>query len=251
MSPTDRASLAIVAAALLSMAVFAVLSHGRPGDVEVAGRRTTAILGRWVRDWFMWTIAPVQALLLALRVHPVWLNVAGALSGLAAGVAYARGELALGGWLVVAGGMCDVLDGRIARARNLVSKQGAFLDSTLDRFAETFAYIGLALYFAGSPWTSLATVAALGGSLLVSYTRARGEAHGVDYSGGVMARAERLVLLIVASLLDGAVSTAAGWNPGTLLAVALALIGAGSLGTAVWRTAVVARVLGRSRPPGA
>jgi phosphatidylglycerophosphate synthase len=251
MSPADRTSLVIVAAALLSMVVFAVHSRGRPVDAEVARRHTTAILGRWVRDWFMWAIAPLQALLLAFRVHPVWLNVAGALSGLAAGVAYARGELALGGWLVVAGGMCDVLDGRIARARDMVSKQGAFLDSTLDRFAETFAYMGLALYFAGSPWTSLATLAALGGSLLVSYTRARGEAHGVDYSGGAMARAERLVLLIAASLLDGAVGTAAGWIPGTLLAGALALIGAGSLGTAIWRTVVVARALGPNRPPGA
>jgi phosphatidylglycerophosphate synthase len=232
---------AIVASAA-SMAAFAVVSRRRPPDPEVLGRPKTLLLGFWVRDWLMWVLSPVEWALVKTRVPPLALNLVGVVCGLAAGIAYARGALSAAGWLVVAGGLTDVLDGRIARARDLVTPRGAFLDSTLDRFAETFAYTGLAFYFRGAPWAACATLGALAGSLLVSYARARGEADGASCRGGVMQRAERLVLLALASLLDR-VAVRAGWAPGALLALALALIAAGSIGTAVYRTAAIAGAL--------
>ncbi len=85
---------------------------------------------------------------------------------------------------------------------------------------------------------------ALGASLLVSYTRARGEALGVLCRGGVMQRAERLVLLALAALADAPVTAWLGWAPGMLLAWAVAVIAAGALGTAIYRTASISRQLG-------
>jgi CDP-diacylglycerol--glycerol-3-phosphate 3-phosphatidyltransferase len=243
-------AMGVLAAALLvaTMPIYAAVARGRPGDPEVARRTRTVLLGYWVRDWLMWVIGPLERLFLTLRVSPTAFNWAGVGFGLAAGVAYTQGAFAAAGWLVLLGGAADIFDGRIARARNLVSKAGAFLDSTLDRFAETFAYAGLAVWARTSTWGVLAAVLALGGSLLVSYARARGEGLGVSYQGGLMQRAERLVLLALASLLDPVVTPLAGWPSGRLLLGVLGVIGVASLGTAFHRTVAIARALEREEP---
>lgn len=249
MNRSGTFGLLAAALLLLTMPVYAIVARARPDDPEVARRPRTVLLGYWVRDWLLWVITPLEWLFLALGIPPTAFNWAGVAFGLAAGVAYARGAFAAAGWLVLLGGAADIFDGRIARARGLVSKAGAFLDSTLDRFAETFAYAGLAVWARSSAWGVLAAVLALGGSLLVSYARARGEGLGVRYQGGLMQRAERLVLLALASLLDPAVTPLAGWPPGRLLLGVLAFIGVASLGTALHRTLAIARALEGEEPP--
>ena len=244
MTRTDTVALALVAFALLTMPVFAALrARGRPVDADVARRPATILLGFWIRDWVMWVIGPIERALVRTGVSPDFFNLLGAVFGLAAGAAFARGALPLAGWLVLLGGCADIFDGRIARARGIASPYGAFLDSTLDRFAETFAFMGLAWYVSPSPLAVLAAALALGGSMLVSYTRARGESLGVVCRGGIMQRAERLVLLALAALLDPPVTTALGWRPSALLLTAVTVIGAGSFATAVYRTGAIARAL--------
>jgi phosphatidylglycerophosphate synthase len=240
---SQTVALSLVGLLLLTLPVYAVVSRGRPIDPEVARRPKTILLGHWVRDWIMWVIGPMERGFVRAGLSPDVFNVLGALLGLGAGVAFAAGDFALAGWLILLGGAADIFDGRIARARGLANKYGEFLDSTLDRFAETFTYTGLALRLAHTPWMALATVLALGGSMLVSYTRAKGEALGVSCKGGIMQRAERLVLLALAALLDATVCSRAGWQPGTLLGLAVAAIGIGSVGTALYRTWYIARRL--------
>jgi CDP-diacylglycerol--glycerol-3-phosphate 3-phosphatidyltransferase len=240
---TEIVSLSLVGLLLLTLPVFAFVSRGRPIDPEVARRPKTILLGHFVRDWIMWVIGPMERGFVRAGLSPDVFNVLGALFGLAAGVAFAYGEFGVAGWLVLLGGAADIFDGRIARARGMANKYGEFLDSTLDRFAETFAFTGLALRLAHTPWMVLATVLALGGSMLVSYTRAKGEALGVSCKGGVMQRAERLVLLALAALLDGTITARAGWIPGTLLGGTVAVIGVGSLGTGLYRTWWIAKRL--------
>lgn len=242
---TQTISLSLVGLLLLTMPVYAVVSRGKPIDPEVARRPKTILLGHWVRDWLMWVIGPMERGFVRAGLSPDFFNFLGAALGLGAGVAFARGDFALAGWLVLLGGAADIFDGRIARARGLANKYGEFLDSTLDRFAETFAYTGLAVRLAHTPWMALATALALGGSMLVSYTRAKGEALGVSCKGGIMQRAERLVLLALAALLDASVAARAGWRAGTLLGLAVAVIAVGSLGTGVYRTLYIARALKR------
>ena len=151
----------------------------------------------------------------------------------------------MAGWFILLGGLADIMDGRVARARGLASPYGEFLDSMLDRFAEVFAFVGLACYVSALFLGSLAVTLAAGGSLLVSYARAKGDAVGVACRGGVMQRAERLVLLALASILDRSVTAAAGWPPGTLIVYAVWIIGIGALGTALYRTVFIARTLRR------
>jgi CDP-diacylglycerol--glycerol-3-phosphate 3-phosphatidyltransferase len=145
---------------------------------------------------------------------------------------------------VLLGGVADVLDGRIARARGMASERGAFLDSTLDRFAEVGAFVGLAVLFRASAVHVALVATALGGSLLVSYARARGESVGVVCKVGVMQRAERLLLIGFGGLLDPAVCAWTGWSPGALLMGLIALVAVGTVSTAVYRTIWIARRLG-------
>jgi phosphatidylglycerophosphate synthase len=243
MTAAEAAALAAAGVLVATMPVYAVVARGRAVDPDVARRPRTVLLGLWIRDWLMWVIGPIERACVAARVPPVAFNWAGVAFGALAGVAYAGGALGTGGWMVLLGGAADVLDGRIARARGMVSDAGAFLDSTLDRFAETFAFVGIALWFAPARGGVLAAVLALGGSLLVSYARARGEGLGVLFKGGLMQRAERLVLLALASLLDAPVGAALGVPHGALLFAALLLIAVLSLGTALYRTVAIARAL--------
>jgi archaetidylinositol phosphate synthase len=119
------------------------------------------------------------------------------LSGFAYSYSGYEGQLS-GGLLILAAGWFDIVDGAVARVTGKVSRRGAFLDSTLDRFAEVAIFLGI---MAGGLAPPLLVVAALSLSLLVSYTRAKGDALGVKLSGvGVGERSERLLILAVASI---------------------------------------------------
>ena len=105
--------------------------------------------------------------------------------------------------------LCDVFDGRVARVSGLASKFGSFFDSTLDRISEIAMYIGLmTLYNAYQLefidiWMIYIIALALGGSLMVSYTRAKAESLGFDCYVGLMQRGERILLLGFGSLFFG------------------------------------------------
>jgi phosphatidylglycerophosphate synthase len=238
--------LLVLVALLASMPVFAVRSRGRPPDPDVARRPVTPLIGLWVRDWMVWVVSPVERLIVRSGLSPDALNYFGAAAGIGAGAAFAGNAPGLAAWLLALGGISDILDGRVARARGIASRHGAFLDSTLDRFAEAGTFAGLAWRFSGSAWMSVATVLAISGSLLVSYARARGEALGAGFSGGLMQRAERIVLLVFGALLDPGVTARMGWPPGAVLAGIVVVIALGTLGTALHRTAVIARTLARN-----
>ena len=236
--------LGVLATAVLSMPVYVLTGASKRPDALTSGAQGTFVLGSFVRSWFYWTVSPVVRASLAVGLGPTFYNLLGVAFGIGAGVAFASGNVTLGGWGVLLGGMADVLDGRIARAGGLADARGVFLDSTLDRFAEIGAFVGLAVLFRSSSFTLAVVVIAMGGSLLVSYARARGESQGVVCKFGVMQRAERLLLLGLGGLLDPTVSRLWGADPvGTLLVPVLGLVAVGTVGTAIFRTVWIARAL--------
>jgi CDP-diacylglycerol--glycerol-3-phosphate 3-phosphatidyltransferase len=245
-----RASLVLLAsvfaAALVSLLVFAARRGAVPdADAQRKGSRFLLGAGDLLLHWFLWAIGPVERGLLRAGATPDHVNAAGLLCGLASGVLIALGRVEAAGWAIALSGVCDVLDGRLARAQQVASAYGKFIDSTLDRFVETFAFLGFAVYFSGRPWGPLVVAAGLGGSLLVSYAQARGETVGVSGSGGLMQRAERLALSALACLFDPLLSPALGRPAGTVLLWVLSLIAVGSLATAVHRTLWIAHRLKR------
>ena len=246
MNASAAALVVALALALASMAVFAITGGRRDADAARKGSQFLMGVGDFLLHWFMWALGPVERLALRLGATPDFFNFAGLASGALAGLLIARGELPLGGWAIALGGACDVLDGRIARARQLDSSYGKFIDSTLDRFVEVFVLLGFAVHLRGFERGPLVVAAALAGSLLVSYTRARGESLGVLCKEGLMQRAERLVLTCLACLADPAF---AGWQnqpSGTLAFWTLAVIAVGTLLTAAYRTFWIARRLRRT-----
>jgi len=245
-SPDLLVLSAAVFAALVSMAVFALSRRGRlDADAARKGTRFLLGLGDFLLHWFLWAIGPAERLLQRIGATPDHMNAGGLAFGLLSGVLIGLGRLHAGGWAMIAAGACDVLDGRIARARGISSPYGKFIDSTLDRFVETFAFLGFAAYYRHQPLAAFVVTAGLGGSLLVSYAQARGETVGVSGSGGLMQRAERLVLMVFGCLFDPVASRGLGRPEGTVLLAALTLVAAGSLATAVYRAAWIARRLHR------
>jgi len=107
-------------------------------------------------------------------------------------------------------GFCDALDGALARMYEQITTFGGFLDSLLDRYAEAIVFCGVIL---GGLCDPLWGIAALVGSLLVSYARARAEAQGVKMEAvGIAERAERLIILSIASFLQVAWTEALGFG---------------------------------------
>jgi CDP-diacylglycerol--glycerol-3-phosphate 3-phosphatidyltransferase len=119
----------------------------------------------------------------------------------------AYGQLLGGAAILVAGSLLDAVDGALARATGGTTPFGGFLDSTLDRAAEAILYAGVIVYFLRSEADPIGPVvlalAALCGSFMVSYTRAKAEAFGISAAVGLAPRTERLVLVVAGIALAG------------------------------------------------
>ncbi len=204
-------------------------------------------------------LGPVVGALAGLGIkadHITWL---GLILGVAAGLAFFDGRPQYAALLLAAAGVCDLLDGELARKSGALSRFGAFLDSTLDRLSEAAALMGIAGFGVRNletlvlepgravreiegglypvAWVGLVLFAVLSlvGSFMVSYTRARAEGLGVDCRVGWFERPERLVLLIVAGTLAGTLKVF--WA----LPIALLLLSVLSFTTAAQRVAHVWR----------
>jgi CDP-diacylglycerol---glycerol-3-phosphate 3-phosphatidyltransferase len=160
-----------------------------------------------------WVRRRAEALMSALGripVSPNQITVIGVALTFVAAVLAAFGYLRWAGVVLIFAGTFDILDGALARSSGRAYPYGAFLDSTLDRYSEGAIYIGLAAYFASTTgplqrWLLLATVAALAGSFLVSYVRARAQSLGFTCESGLFARPERVVVTVVGLIFGGAV----------------------------------------------
>lgn len=138
---------------------------------------------------------------IALRLTPNIITVLGLVPAVLGGVAFARGQVRLGGLFLLLSGIMDMLDGAVARVSGGESKFGALLDSTIDRYAEIAVYLGLAVLYRGSAETLTGVVLALCGSLMVSYVKARAEGLGLTCNVGMLQRPERLVILMVGAFI--------------------------------------------------
>lgn len=247
MSPSFAAFLTVVAALFLSMAVYAAGGRKRDADAEHKRAQFLGGLGDFVLHWFLWVVAPAATISVRLGLTPEFYNFVGLAFGVASGVSLALGGLELAGWALVLSGICDIMDGRIARATKVTSRYGAFIDAVLDRFTEVAFFVGFAFFLRHSEHGAVAATLALGGSVLVSYARAVGETLGVDCTGGLMQRGERLTLLSIACLSDRAASEWRNHPTGTVLLAVAYFIGAATLWTAIHRSVWIARQL-RTNP---
>ena len=155
---------------------------------------------------------------------PNVLTLIGLAIGIIAGIVIALGFFVAGGVLILLTGFVDMLDGAAARNGHVTTTFGATLDSISDRYVDCFVLLGLGI--AGVNW--LYVGAALMGSLLVSYVRAKAEGMGISCTVGIAERSERLIILAI-GLIVGLV------EPAVLLVAILAQF------TALWRVGLLLR----------
>jgi phosphatidylglycerophosphate synthase len=207
-------AIALTAYFVVALLVFGLRARfgGVPVDAEVARRPASRLLGRFLRHYFMWVLGPWERALARLGISPNAITLTSLGTAIGSAVAIAEGRFALGGWLYLATGILDILDGRVARATGRVTAGGAFFDSVMDRYAELVVFGGLSFFYRQSWALGLVLLASLG-SVMVSYTRARGEALGVDVNVGTMQRPERLFYLGTAVAFAPLVESWLGHGP--------------------------------------
>ncbi len=185
---------AMVAALIVYCGLYAI---GRPPRLKAV--KHNQLLGPFIAGYLVWLLSPLERVLIG-RVSPNFITAVSLAFCAATGFAAAFGHLAWAVWLYVAGGVLDILDGRIARFAGKQTKSGALFDSVSDRWGELFVFLGYAWYLHETPWL-LAAFGAFGASMMVSYTRARAEGLAISLSGGLMQRAERIVLVTGGTLI--------------------------------------------------
>ena len=158
----------------------------------------------WARKWGATVIQPIALFLARLGLTPNTITILGFLMTAAVAVVLATGRTQLAGVLLIGTLAFDAVDGTLARLMGTTSRFGAFLDSTLDRWAEVVIYAALVWVFlkSGQDNGVLLAVAALATSLMVSYTRARAEGAGFQCKEGLLTRFERIVILIAGLIFN-------------------------------------------------
>jgi len=149
-------------------------------------------------------VRPVGESLRRNGLSPDHFTLLGLCVAAASAVAIGTGKMQLGLLLVICSALPDLLDGALAKASNSASQRGAFFDSVVDRVSDSFLFGGVAWFYASSdtPQFSIVPFAILGASLIISYERAKAESLGLYAKGGLMERAERIILLCFGLLFD-------------------------------------------------
>src|SRR5579864_8912412 len=145
----------------------------------------------------------VSALALS-RIHPNVLTFLGLLINAGAAVLLGTGQFRWAGVVVIAAGLFDMVDGRVARATDRVTRFGGFFDSVLDRYSDLALFMGLLVYYASINrfFYIVLTAIVMTGSVMVSYARARAECTIPKCKVGFLERPERVVLIIIGALFD-------------------------------------------------
>lgn len=177
---------------------------------------------------------PVVRILAGTGITPNMITWLGLLIAIGAGVLVAIGHPFTAGFVVLAGGFFDIIDGALARSTDRTTRFGAILDSTLDRAGEAVVLLGILVFYTREQSTAGVVVVGLVWlmSLLVSYIRARAEGAGLECGVGLFTRAERVILLSLGLLLS---------QVGDALLIILAVIAALSFFTVIQRLSHVWR----------
>ncbi len=157
----------------------------------------------FLRNIIIFIFKPFIKILEYFNASPNFISITGFLINFAVLYLLAKSQIFIAGFVILFAGLFDMLDGYIARNQNKVTKFGALLDSTLDRYSELIIFLGLGIYYykLQNPMVLLAIFFTISGSLLISYVRARAEGLGLDCKVGLIQRPERVVLLALGCFL--------------------------------------------------
>lgn len=195
--------VALFAYAVPAFVVFLARSaaSGVPRTARIDAVPRSPYLPRLLMEFGYWVFAQPVAICRRLGIGPDAITLGSLVATLGAAVALGGGWFALGGWLLLFAFALDAWDGILARQTGRASAAGEFLDATVDRYNDLIVFFGLLYYYRDDPLPLALGALALVGTTLTSYTRAKGEAVGIDPNVGYMQRHERAVWLGVATIL--------------------------------------------------
>src|SRR3954470_1114119 len=153
---------------------------------------------------FGWMIDRIVRWLALSKIHPNALTFIGLLINIWAAWLFSKGQFFAAGLVVVGASVFDMVDGRVARATNQVTRFGGFFDSVLDRYSDLALFMGLLVYYASINryFYIVLTAIVMTGSVMVSYTRARAENSIPKCKVGFLERPERIVLIMIGALFN-------------------------------------------------
>jgi CDP-diacylglycerol--glycerol-3-phosphate 3-phosphatidyltransferase len=162
------------------------------------------MLTRTTGRYLSWPLDRLAAILALSGIPPNVITCLALILNLWAGVLFASGRFSAAGGMMILAGLCDLLDGRVARCQGRVSLFGGFLDSIFDRYADLILFLGLLVYYVHVDRFRYAILvgAAMAGAVMVSYAKARAESLVPESEVGFWDRPERLVLMILGALLN-------------------------------------------------
>lgn len=233
----------------LCLIIFSIRTaiYGIPNRYDRDRLKQHPLIGVFFAEYWMWVISPLENFFIEKRVNPNILTAMTLLISIFSGVSISLGLMGLGGWLMLFGSTFDLIDGRIARAQGQSSKAGAFFDSVIDRYSELIIMTAFIIYYRFSIPVMIVIILTIIGTVMVSYTRARGEGLGVICELGIVQRAERALYLGLGTALDPLIT--AFIEPDTktpyhfLILAVFGVLAIGTNFTAIWRLKWIYRKL--------
>lgn len=167
-------------------------------------KKATTTLTDLMRVRFKGVLDPFARFFNNLGIMPNTMTLLGLIGNMIGAIFLARGDMLVGGLLILLMGPIDALDGTMARLRGMAGQFGAFVDSVTDRYSELVILGGLLYYYArqGDTLSCMAVYLAAAGSVLVSYVRARGQSLNWDTKVGILTRMERYLVLVPALVFN-------------------------------------------------
>lgn len=168
------------------------------------------MLNAKIRGWWDRLMRPVGRAAARGRISPNSVTLVGVAIQIGVGILIIQGHLLIAGLTAIVSALLDTVDGAVAKASGRVTKFGSFLDSTTDRLSDALYFIPIAWLYGvapdvtahDQPWVAATSLTALVASFLISYVKARAESLGMTCNVGFAERAERLILLIAALILE-------------------------------------------------
>lgn len=226
--------IAINGGFILGYIIFLMLGKGSLRPKGTREKSDSRIIATSLQNYWFTITQPLVDLFIKLKVTPNMITVFGVFVSGVSGVFFAYKSWGAAGWIMIAGGVFDLFDGRVARSTNKVSKQGAYLDSVMDRYSDGLILGGLAIAFRDH-WLLYAIILCFIGFYSVSYTKARAEASGIKCDVGLFQRPERIFSLGLSAIFSPIFSYYMGVDVPFLLYAVLVVLGLGTVATSIYR----------------
>lgn len=226
--------IAINGGFILGYILFLLFGFNKKMHGELKNKAGSKLIISSLQNYWFTITEPFVKLFIRAGITPNMITIIGLSISIASAYFFWEARWGLAGWIMIAGGVFDLFDGRVARATEKVTKAGAYLDSVTDRYSDGFILAGLTLGLKDT-WLLLPLLLCFIGFFSVSYAKARAEASGIKCNVGFFQRPERIFSLGLSAIFSPIISYYSGIEQPWLLYIVITILGLGTLITSIYR----------------